>query len=373
MSSPAPFTPALTPSEAIARIYSLTGASARGTRGEKRAIVALRDALGLEVEVSRTNVRMARLIAERLGIEWSSEYEVRNKVNLLGLNALLYGATDAYHRGALRRLAEQRPPQLSDHRWASFEPARSKIEAVNRISELTRSGPEDLGPGSKERKRVLDNLARALAPRLDTSRLSKTGLGQALASEFGAPWTDECESTGETISLVGLNTLLAGAERRLDRLGEARALLLGTPEEEGTALAAALLDGWTARRQADGGRRVVWDARECIQWMVDEDQTRGPNDNEWQGFYWEARGRTILNASFAPNPNPPRTRYGNTPFDYSLRYVWDLKAHTESWRLPSTGPSRRGQPSAPPQRSRGNRCLRPRARSWVPSGRRRRR
>ena len=48
-----------------------------------------------------------------------------------------------------------------------FKPAVSKIEAVNRISVLTGSGVEDLGPGSKERKRVLINLARVVAPFLE--------------------------------------------------------------------------------------------------------------------------------------------------------------------------------------------------------------
>ena len=75
--------------------------------------------------------------------------------------------------------------------------------------------------------------------------------------------------------------------------------------------------------------------------------SNGPNHNEWQGFYWEYRGRAVLNSAFAPNPNPPRVHFGNTTFDYALRFVWDLKAHTESWRYPSSGARRRGQSAAP--------------------------
>lgn len=131
---------------------------------------------------------------------------------------------------------------------------------------------------------MLINLARSLAPALDT-RLSKTKLGAALARAFDTPWSAECESTGETISLVGLNTLLAGAERRLGKLGSDRAMLLGTPEEEGKALAAALLDAWRPSPHPDGSKRVVWDARKCIHWMLDQGVTEGPNQNEWQGFY----------------------------------------------------------------------------------------
>jgi len=340
------FIPAATTAEAIARIYSLTGAEDGRTRGEKRAIVALRDALGLEIDTARTNVVMGAQIAQTLGVEWALDYEDFNRVNLAGLNALLEGATIAYHERSLLSLAAQRPAGLDGPTWAAFEPARSKIEAVNRISALTGSGPEWLGPGSKEHKRVLLNLASALAPHLDQT-LSKTKLGAALAAEFGAPWSGACESTGETISLVGLNTLLAGAERRLGRLGQDRAMLLGSPADEGRALAAALLDGWRATRERDGESRVVWDARKSIEWMEQQGLTRGPNDNEWQGFYFEARGREILGSAFAPNPAPPRSRYGNTTFDYSLRYVWDLKAHTESWRYPMSGVSKPGQGSAP--------------------------
>ncbi|MGB7450241.1 MAG: hypothetical protein WA892_14090 [Ornithinimicrobium sp.] len=349
--SPAPadptfFLPAATVAEAVARIFSLTGAPDAGTRGEKRAIVALRDALRLDIDVARTNAHMAQRIAEMLGVEWRPSYADLNRVNLDGLNALLEGATEAYHQDALSRLAGRRPTRLDGPLWRAFEPAQSKIEAVNRISALTNSGAEWLGPGSKEHKRVLINLARSLSPQLDT-RLSKTKLGAALAAEFEAPWSDECESTGETISLAGLNTLLAGAERRLGRLGGDRAMLLGTPEEEGNALAAALLDAWRAAPQPDGGKRVVWSGRKCIEWMLDQGVTEGPNQNEWQGFYWESRGRAVLNSAFTPNPNPPRIRYGNTSFDYSLRFVWDLKAHTEAWRYPLSGATRRGQSAAP--------------------------
>lgn len=340
------FLPAETSSEAISRIYSLTGAADAGTRGEKRAIVALRDALGLDIDLARTNPAMGSQIAAKLDIEWVSEYSRLNTITLDGLNALLEGATDAYHAGSLRRLAGTKPPGLDGPQWASFEPAQSKIEAVNRISALTNSGPEWLGPGSKEHKSVLINLASNLAPELDTG-LSKTKLGAALASEFGAPWSAACESTGETISLVGLNTLLAGAELRLGRLGVARNGLFGTPEEEGQALAAALLDGWRAERQPDGTKRVVWDAWRSIHWMDEQGVTEGPHQNEWQGFYWESRGRALLNAAFTPNPNPPRVAYGNTTFDYSLRFVWDLKAHTESWFTPTTETLKRGQSAAP--------------------------
>ena len=328
------FSPALSVSEACSRIFSLTGASEQTARGEKRAIVALRDALSLDIDTTRTNADMGLRIAESLDIAWKPDYETRTKVNLLGLNALLKGAFEAYQEGALKDLASNKPIGLVGSHWQKFQPANSKIEAVNRISELTGSGPERLGPGSKEHKRVLTNLALGLAPHIDIN-LSKTKLGAALSAEFGVPWNATCESTGETISLQGLNTLLAGAERKLNVLGEKQTVLFRTPQQEGIMLTNTLIQGWQTQKMPDGHRRVNWDARRTIKWMMENEITNGPFQNEWQGFYWETKGRQLLNAAFKPSPEPPQTRFGNTEFDYCLNFVWDLKAHTKSWCGPN--------------------------------------
>lgn len=314
------FIPAETTGEAIARIFSLTGA-AHQSRGEKRALVALRDALGLDVDVVRTNAVIGEHLAQELDIAWFPEqYTVRNKVNLAGLNALLEGASEAYQAGVLARLSGDTPQGLAGPGWSAFQPAVSKIEAVTRIARLTDSPEEWLGPGSKEHKSVLTNLADRLLPGAELDRSSKTRLGRDIARELGVAWTDRCYSTGETISLEGLNLILAGAERRLGRLGTTAADLLASPHAEGAALAAALTDGWRAE---------PWDGRICIDWLASSG-ARGANENEWQGWYFEARGREVLNAAFAPSKTPPQTRFGNTVFDYSLNHVWDLKAHTES-------------------------------------------
>ena len=144
-------------------------------------------------------------------------------------------------------------------------------------------------------------------------------MARDIASELDVPWTDTCYSTGETISLEGLNTILAGAERRLGRLGTSAADLLASPQAEGAALVAALVDGWKAE---------PWDGRTCVEWLASSG-ARGANENEWQGWYFEARGREVLSSAFQPSATPPQIRFGNTTFDYSLNHVWDLKAHTE--------------------------------------------
>jgi len=329
------FIPAATITEAISRIFALTGAQPQ-TRGEKRALVALRDALDLDIDIVRTNAVLGERLAAALGVEWRpAVHTILNKVTLAGLNTLLEGATEAYHRGSLEQVAKPTPSTLVGPGWAAFNPAVSKIEAVTRIAGLTGAPHEWLGPGSKEHKSVLTNLADRLLPSGVLDRSSKTRLARALAREFGVEWSDSCASTGETISLDGLNTILAGAERRLGRLGTTAAEMLATPEAEGKALAAALNDGWEAQ---------PWDGRKCIDWMQKE-AVRGFNENEWQGWYFEARGRQILNAAFPPSIRPVRVRYCNTPFDYSLNYVWDLKAHTEEHVFPVAGRRRRGMAS----------------------------
>ena len=73
----------------------------------------------------------------------------------------------------------------------------------------------------------------------------------------------------------------------------------------------------------------------------------GAEENEWQGFYFEHRGVEILNSAFTPNPTPPKSKYGNAPFDYSLGYVWDLKATPITKWFPNQLCTKGGLPGAP--------------------------
>ena len=95
-----------------------------------------------------------------------------------------------------------------------FIPARNKLEAVARISNLTNSGPEVLGPGSKERKSVLVNLAQGLNI-LALPEDTKQDLGKKISNKLGVTWTTDCESVGQTITLKGLNLLLEHASKHL--------------------------------------------------------------------------------------------------------------------------------------------------------------
>ncbi|MCM3515470.1 hypothetical protein [Nocardioides sp. P86] len=317
------FLPAESYDEATARVYALAGGapaedSPGGSRGVRGALAVLAEALGVEEDPSWTSAMTAERAAQRLDIVWEPTYVVKTSVNLDGLNALLDAASDAYSAGSLKRVTARSAPGLDGAEWATFNPARSKIEAVTRLAALTGAPREWLGPGSKEHKSALQNLAGNLFPsdeRIDTS--SKHRLGATLAEVLNAPWSKDFTATGQTIKLTGLNAILAGAERHLGRLGEVVSDALTTPEAEGDALAAALL----------AALPVHWDAKQAVRWLAEND-LRGSNDLEWQGFYGEEKAKAILNASFTPNVPGPRRAYGSTAFDYALSWVWDIKVHT---------------------------------------------
>lgn len=307
-------------------MFALTGVSVSG-RGEKRALVALRDALGLDVDVVATGAVLGAHLAAALGVPWEADRDtVRNKLSLAGHNRLLAAAAVARRAGSLRRVRAE-STVLEGPQWEAFNPAVSKIEAVTRIAALTDAPREWLGPGGKEHRSVLVNLADRLLPDVDLDRSSKTRLAASIAGELGVPWTDACYSTGETIQLIGLNQVLAGAERRLGRLGASLTQSLASPQAEGDALTAALFEAW------DGS---PWDGRSCIQWLLRRG-LRGANDTEWQGWYFEAKAREVLSSAFPPPQTPVQVTYANTTFDFALNYVWDLKAHTQEKIFPSDG------------------------------------
>lgn len=194
---------------------------------------------------------------------------------------------------------------------SQFVPAKSKLEAVGRISNLTNSGPEDLGPGSKERKRVLINLANGLNLDLDAESLSKQQLGERLLSYLGGRWNSDCESTGQTITLVGLNRILEFSEVHFRKT--------------------ASPNTWTSL--ADEANSILniakksipknWIGKDCVIEMKEGGSTKW-RQTEWQGFYFEFRAIGHLVNSLGGGP----VKIGVTEFDYQLQRVWDLKVHS---------------------------------------------
>lgn len=330
-SEPSLFVPADSFDEATARMFAITGGAPRegspgGSRGVRGALSVLAESLGVDEDPSWTAASVAQLIAERLHVSWRPGFVVKTSVTLWCLNELLEVASAENLAGRLNRVDPRAVEGLEGPEWADFKPAPSKIEAVTRIAALTHAPREHLGPGSKEHKSALLNLADNLFPgdtRIDKS--SKHRLAASLASVLNVPWSPTYGATGQTIKLVGLNVILAGAERWLGRLGESVTDAITTPEAEGDALAAALVAGLPR----------YWDGKSAIRWLSDNG-LRGSRDLEWQGFYGEERAKAVLNRSFTPKVPAPRRAFGATTFDYALSWVWDIKVHTSRQRLGTT-------------------------------------
>lgn len=309
------FAPALSLSEAEARMFALVGTAPLQTRGPKRALRALAFGVGLDMPVELENTDLAHALGDHLGVRVplmprnGGGYVPLTALNRLLLGAFLYFQThDAPRPTAL-------PDQFRGREWDWFVPARSKIEAVNRISALTSSGPEELGPGGKERKRVFVNLARCAGLPVDVS-VSKVELGYAIAESLGVVWTDTCASTGYTITLEGLNVVLAGAERLFRRRGQFAVV--------GPVTEANQLLGILASEFGD----TPWDGRQAIEQMR-RDGYRQWRQTEWPGWYFEYRGLTAMHNAMGPQPDSgPSQKWGRTWFDYAHRFVWDLKAHS---------------------------------------------
>ncbi|MFW2512226.1 hypothetical protein ACNI3K_00425 [Demequina sp. SO4-13] len=328
------FAPALSVSEAEVRMNGLAGGVVVKTRGPKRALRSLAHALEVDVPVHLTNGTLGALLADALGIAWPRRAATQSdQVTLAGLNALLEAADDYFRSHPLPR-SSVLPQQFTGPLWEWFTPARSKLEAVNRISSLTRSGPEELGPGGKERKSVLTNLVVGADLHVDRT-LSKVDLGQAVADALGVVWTDTCGSTGYTITLEGLNVVLGGAERLCrDRYGHRT----DAPDVEAQQLL-GILHGEFAGD--------TWDARTAVVQMRD-DGYRQWRQTEWPGWYFEYRGLRALHDALGPRPTDgPSQTHGSTTFDYAYRYVWDLKTHTDASLWIPSGKRTPGRPAAP--------------------------
>ena len=190
-----------------------------------------------------------------------------------------------------------------------FVPARDKLEAVNRISALVDGPAEKLGPGSKEGKSFLLSVASALDVDEGTERRTKPELAGALVEQLGGRWTDHCWSTGSTITLVGLNTLLKALEGR-----RARAPRKRSPEAEGRLLSQVVAELVPSS----------FEGRIAVTEMLNAESTDWAK-SEWIGFYFEFLTLGPCFARLGGAPFPTQTR---TVFDFGGAHVWDFKAHS---------------------------------------------
>jgi hypothetical protein len=90
--------------------------------------------------------------------------------------------------------------------------AKSKAEATARMYELAGEPVESLGPGSKEKRSALEALGRVVGLDVTTAR-TKIECGRQIAERLDVIWDVDCYSSGDSITLVGLNRLLGEADR----------------------------------------------------------------------------------------------------------------------------------------------------------------
>ena len=195
----------------------------------------------------------------------------------------------------------------------SFLPARNKLEAVGRISNLTNSGPEVLGPGSKERKSVFENLATGFQIQFEPTE-TKQSLAKLIAQNLGATWSDNCESIGQTVTLIGLNRLLEAAEKKISSSDSSKIDLSNISLFEEIRQISKIAVEETP---------LVMDGKTCIQEMKDAEDPRW-KQVQWQGFYFEMKMQSALTRTLGGG----RKKFANTEFDYVYKNIWDMKAHS---------------------------------------------
>lgn len=193
----------------------------------------------------------------------------------------------------------------------AFVPAKNKLEVVVRISNLTNSGPESLGPGSKERKSVVANLARGLGVSFNETD-SKQIIAAKIATAHGHRWSRRHESVGQTLTLEGLNLLLEIGSLVLNS-DDAKNGWPSTPHEQSKAIATAISALLPSR--VDGKTAVQELKAAGDQWRK----------TEWHGIYFEMKCIPPLVSKFGGG----RKKIHRTVFDYVNGTVWDFKAHTE--------------------------------------------
>jgi hypothetical protein len=197
-----------------------------------------------------------------------------------------------------------------------FVPARNKLEVVARISNLTNSGPETLGPGSKEHKSVVLNLARGMGLAVSEND-TKQGLAARIVETSGRKWTSECESIGQTLTLVGLNLVLQTGTEYFQNLRAQLSPIQLTLEDELKKISEVVLE--KTPRHMDGVSAInEMKEAEFSQWRA----------TEWQGFYFEFKVRPELINQLGGGPK----KIGSTSFDYALERTWDMKVHSTSTR-----------------------------------------
>ena len=99
---------------------------------------------------------------------------------------------------------------MSSTQLSGYQSAASKANAVARMYFLGNQPAEPLGPGSKEKKSALVSMGRFVGLELDDVA-GKGECGRLIAERLQVTWGADCVSSGDTVTLKGLNVLIDSA------------------------------------------------------------------------------------------------------------------------------------------------------------------
>ena len=99
---------------------------------------------------------------------------------------------------------------ISSTQLSGYQSAASKANAVARMYFLGNQPAEPLGPGSKEKKSALVSMGRFVGLELDDVA-GKGECGRLIAERLQVTWGADCVSSGDTVTLKGLNLLIDSA------------------------------------------------------------------------------------------------------------------------------------------------------------------
>jgi hypothetical protein len=196
----------------------------------------------------------------------------------------------------------------------AFAPSANKYEAVSRLATLVGISEANLGPGAKERKQLIEDVAGYLGLNVNLHS-SKPALLESIFQQVGQPWQPAFVSGGDTITLRGLDKLLEHALASAPTRGRDLIENAAGPADEANRIldaCAPLLTHTLTMKQCV----LQMKGSDCRQWA----------QMEWPGFFVEFRLQQRLRAVLGGTTGRV---VGNTRFDYEFLRAWDIKTHVE--------------------------------------------
>lgn len=161
----------------------------------------------------------------------------------------------------------------------SKDSALGKQEAVNKIHRLIGIQEQTLGPGSKERRLTLEKVAEFVGMDASSAR-SKQQLAASLSEWIGCEWDSNCYSTGDTITLEGMNRILKALEKWKENSPER----VPIKSEASLAGVDAQAENDEIEEENDERQALEWSISELISNLSEADETPREVDSPGYSF-----------------------------------------------------------------------------------------